>query len=47
MRWRTKHDIDAVIPPPADGLTGYRDSVVQALRARSDVASERGPTAAQ
>jgi uncharacterized protein YbjT (DUF2867 family) len=26
------HDIDAVIPPPKDGLTGYRDAVVQALR---------------
>ena len=26
------HDIDAVIAPPAGGLTGYRDAVAQALR---------------
>lgn len=26
------HDIDAVIPPPQGGLTGYRDSVVAALQ---------------
>ncbi len=28
------HDIDAVIPPPAGGLTGYRDAVAQALAGR-------------
>jgi uncharacterized protein YbjT (DUF2867 family) len=27
-----EHDIDTVIPPPANGLTGYRDAVAQALR---------------
>jgi uncharacterized protein YbjT (DUF2867 family) len=27
----SEHDIDAVIPPPAGGLRGYRPSVVQAL----------------
>jgi hypothetical protein len=27
----SEHDIDAVIAPPAGGLTGYRASVVQAL----------------
>jgi uncharacterized protein YbjT (DUF2867 family) len=27
----SEHDIDAVIPPPAGGLTSYRDSVKQAL----------------
>jgi uncharacterized protein YbjT (DUF2867 family) len=27
----SEHDIDAVIPPPAGGLQGYRASVVQAL----------------
>jgi uncharacterized protein YbjT (DUF2867 family) len=26
------HDIDAVIPPPSGGLTGYRDAVANALR---------------
>jgi uncharacterized protein YbjT (DUF2867 family) len=26
------HDIDAVIPPPPGGLTGYRDAVVTALQ---------------
>ena len=26
-----EHDIDAVIPPPAGGLTSYRDSVRRAL----------------
>jgi len=26
------HDIDAVIAPPAGGLTGYSDAVAQALR---------------
>jgi len=26
------HDVDAVIAPPAGGLTGYRDAVAQALR---------------
>jgi hypothetical protein len=25
------HDVDAVIAPPEGGLTGYRDSVAQAL----------------
>ncbi|MDT5208936.1 MAG: hypothetical protein QOF67_1351 [Mycobacterium sp.] len=29
---RAEHDIDAVIPPPANGLTGYRDAVAAALR---------------
>jgi uncharacterized protein YbjT (DUF2867 family) len=29
---RAEHDIDTVIPPPANGLTGYRDAVAQALR---------------
>jgi uncharacterized protein YbjT (DUF2867 family) len=28
----SEHDIDAIIPPPAGGLTGYRDAVAQALR---------------
>jgi uncharacterized protein YbjT (DUF2867 family) len=28
---RAEHDIDAVIPPPPNGLTGYRDAVTQAL----------------
>ena len=28
---RNEHDIDAVIPPPEDGLTGYRDAVSHAL----------------
>ena len=28
----SEHDIDGVIPPPSSGLTGYRDSVVQALQ---------------
>jgi uncharacterized protein YbjT (DUF2867 family) len=32
---RNEHDIDAVIPPPEHGLTGYRDAVALAL--------ERGP----
>jgi hypothetical protein len=27
-----EHDIDAVIPPPPDGLTSYRDAVTRALR---------------
>jgi uncharacterized protein YbjT (DUF2867 family) len=27
-----EHDIDDVIPPPAGGLTGYRDSVARALK---------------
>jgi uncharacterized protein YbjT (DUF2867 family) len=27
-----EHDIDGVIPPPAGGLTGYRDSVARALK---------------
>ena len=27
-----EHDIDAVIPPPQAGLTGYRDAVVAALK---------------
>jgi uncharacterized protein YbjT (DUF2867 family) len=27
-----EHDIDAVIPSPPNGLTGYRDAVAQALR---------------
>ena len=27
----SEHDIDAVIPPPAGGLTNYRDSVTEAL----------------
>ena len=27
-----EHDIDTVIPPPANGLTGYRDAVARALR---------------
>jgi uncharacterized protein YbjT (DUF2867 family) len=27
-----EHDIDGIIPPPAGGLTGYRDSVAQALK---------------
>jgi uncharacterized protein YbjT (DUF2867 family) len=27
-----EHDIDAVIPPPAEGLTSYRDAVTRALR---------------
>ena len=27
-----EHDIDAVIAPPAGGLTGYRDAVAHALR---------------
>jgi uncharacterized protein YbjT (DUF2867 family) len=27
-----EHDIDAIIPPPKDGLTGYRDAVALALR---------------
>ncbi|GJF16512.1 hypothetical protein NGTWS1803_32720 [Mycolicibacterium cyprinidarum] len=27
-----EHDIDAVIPPPPGGLTGYRDAVTAALR---------------
>jgi uncharacterized protein YbjT (DUF2867 family) len=27
-----EHDIDAVIAPPANGLTGYRDAVARALR---------------
>ncbi len=27
----SEHDIDAVIPPPAGGLTGYRDAVIKAL----------------
>ncbi|MCB0950856.1 MAG: oxidoreductase, partial [Mycobacterium sp.] len=27
-----EHDIDAVIPPPAGGLSSYRDSVIEALR---------------
>ncbi|AFM19185.1 putative nucleoside-diphosphate sugar epimerase [Mycolicibacterium chubuense NBB4] len=31
-----EHDIDAVIPPPPGGLTGYRDAVVQALRAEGN-----------
>ncbi|AGB25806.1 putative nucleoside-diphosphate sugar epimerase [Mycobacterium sp. JS623] len=26
------HDIDSVIPPPTDGLIGYRDAVARALR---------------
>ena len=26
-----EHDIDTVITPPADGLTGYRDAVANAL----------------
>jgi uncharacterized protein YbjT (DUF2867 family) len=29
---RAEHDIDTVIPPPANGLTGYRDAVAQALQ---------------
>jgi uncharacterized protein YbjT (DUF2867 family) len=29
---RAEHDIDTVIPPPANGLTGYRDAVARALR---------------
>jgi uncharacterized protein YbjT (DUF2867 family) len=28
----SEHDIDAVIPPPAGGLTGYRESVTAALK---------------
>lgn len=28
----SEHDIDAVIPPPAGGLTGYRDAVARALK---------------
>jgi uncharacterized protein YbjT (DUF2867 family) len=28
----SEHDVDAVIPPPAGGLTSYRDSVKQALQ---------------
>ncbi|WP_428844611.1 NAD(P)H-binding protein [Mycolicibacterium hodleri] len=28
----SEHDIDDVIPPPAGGLTGYRDSVIKALQ---------------
>jgi uncharacterized protein YbjT (DUF2867 family) len=37
-----EHDIDAVIPPPPDGLTGYRDAVAKALacQARSDTAPD-------
>lgn len=27
-----EHDIDAVVPPPAGGLSSYRDSVIEALR---------------
>ncbi|MDZ4236201.1 MAG: NAD(P)H-binding protein [Dietzia sp.] len=30
-----EHDIDTVIPPPAQGLTGYRDAVVLALKGDS------------
>lgn len=30
-----EHDIDAVIPPPATGLTSYRDSVVLALQSEA------------
>jgi uncharacterized protein YbjT (DUF2867 family) len=29
---RSEHDVDAVIPPPAGGLTSYRDAVKQALQ---------------
>ncbi len=29
---RAEHDIDTIIPPPANGLTGYRDAVASALR---------------
>jgi uncharacterized protein YbjT (DUF2867 family) len=29
---RAEHDIDTVIPPPANGSIGYRDAVAQALR---------------
>ncbi len=35
-----EHDIDAVIPPPDGGLTGYREAVVQALR--DDGTSSKG-----
>ena len=34
------HDIDTVIPPPEDGLTGYRDAVVRALE--QDGSASRG-----
>ena len=34
------HDIDAVIPPPPGGLTGYRDSVSLALKPIADGAVE-------
>lgn len=33
----SEHDIDAVIPPPAGGLTSYRDSVIYALSQPSPV----------
>ncbi|MGD9622942.1 MAG: NAD(P)H-binding protein [Mycolicibacterium sp.] len=35
-----EHDIDAVIPPPTGGLTGYRDAVTAALR--QDGTTSRG-----
>ncbi|KUI37646.1 oxidoreductase [Mycobacterium sp. IS-1496] len=34
-----EHDIDAVIPPPPGGLTGYRDAVAAALRQNGTAAS--------
>jgi uncharacterized protein YbjT (DUF2867 family) len=36
-----EHDIDDVIPPPAGGLTRYRESVVQALRGESSSGKRR------
>ena len=48
-----EHDIESVIPAPAEGLTGYRDSVVLALEGESSPEVGRrllmrwSPTAAQ
>ncbi|WP_099025239.1 NAD(P)H-binding protein [Mycolicibacterium palauense] len=38
-----EHDIDAVVPPPAGGLTGYRRAVELALRGPPDGEAALGP----